>query len=139
MKKFVWAALLAIPTLAALDQRASAGGPCFIYDLCGCRIKFCPNISCSACGIRCGPSGGPSFNECCGVVPGPWYTFWPNGGCMMTSPYTCAKWMYDDHFQMTAPWGPAYPSAPPCYGSGPQFPGTSMMTGGYVPSYWYGH
>src|SRR5262249_34555680 len=137
MKRFVWAAVLAVPVFAATQQRASAeGGFCWMNDFCRFRLKFCaqcyPNCHCPfeggwggpACaGGGCGWGGGwggwgggdacgASFDQCHGVVPGPWYTFWPYGGApFMTSPYTSSTWTYDSNFQGTPPsafpfWGP---------------------------------
>jgi hypothetical protein len=53
---------------------------------------------------------GPCFNECHGVVPGPWYTYWPYGGApVMTSPVQANywHWTYDDNFR--GPPGTAFP------------------------------
>jgi hypothetical protein len=120
MKRLALAALMALPLMAASQQQASAdGGFCCVHDFCRFRIKICAQCYPKACGCApsfgCGGWGGDacgaSFDECHGVVPGPWYTYWPYGGApVMTSPYNFPAWMYDDNFQTPAPspypyWG----------------------------------
>jgi hypothetical protein len=118
MKRLAWAALLALPLSAASPQRASAnGGFCWVHDFCRFKVKICaqcyPNCHCPPTyGMGWGgDSAGPAFDECHGVVPGPWYTYWPYGGApFMTSPYQFATWSYDNNFQTPAPypyWGPS--------------------------------
>ena len=122
MKRFAWATLLALPLLALSQQQASAnGGFCWVHDFCRFRFKMCaqcyPNCHCACHGWGGWGGGGnacgPAFDECHGVVPGPWYTYWPYGGApVMTSPYNFPAWVYDDHFQVPAPspypyWGPS--------------------------------
>jgi hypothetical protein len=98
MRQFLWAALLAVPLFAAAGQKASAWGCC-----------------------DCGHS---HFYPCLGVVPGPWYTYWPTGpgGAMASSAYF-GEWKYPCHFQTPAP-----------------FPVDSFCSdyGGFYPAYWYG-
>jgi hypothetical protein len=134
MKKFAWAALIALPLLAFIQQKASAGdGCCWAHEFCRFKIKICAQVwPCPRCGHGYGGCGsgygyggygygsgsdvcGPCFNECAGVVPGPWYTYWPYGGApVMTSPFNFWSWNYDDNFRLTsgaAPfpyWGPAH-------------------------------
>lgn len=101
MKRIVWAAVLALPFLVASEQRAAAWG------CCG--------------GGGCG--GNSHFFPCLGIVPGPWYNYWPMGPCgaMATScPYS--HWHYPDHFRTPAPIGESFCSD----------------YGGFYPSYWYG-
>src|SRR5437868_2865798 len=114
MKQFARAALLSLPLLAFIQPRASAGdGWCWTHEFCRFKIKLCAQVwpchhCCDGgCGGGYGGSGygnpdlcGPHFNECAGVVPGPWYTYWPYGGApVMTSPYSYWNWTYDDHFR----------------------------------------
>jgi hypothetical protein len=101
MKQYLWATLLALSCLVAWEQKASAWG----------------------CGGGCG--GGPScFFPCQGIVPGPWYDFWPSGPCgQMAASCSYGHWHYSNHFQTPAP-----------------FPNDSFCNdyGGFYPSYWYG-
>ena len=112
MRKLAWAALIALPFMAAGAQQASAnGGFCWVGDFCRFRIKLCaqcypkcgcaPHFGCGSCGGGWGGDAcGGTFDECHGVVPGPWYTYWPYGGApVMTSPYNYPAWVYDDNFQ----------------------------------------
>jgi hypothetical protein len=117
MKKFLWAALVMVLFLAAGQERASAEhryAPCWaLHGLSGISSLFSGGCCCS-----CGPCGG--YNDCCGVVPGPWYLYWP-AGCppAMYGPLP-GCWSYADHFQVSAPV--PFCAAPP----------------GAYPSYWYG-
>jgi hypothetical protein len=97
MKPLLWAALLALPLLALADQKASAWGCC---------------------------EGGHShFFPCLGVVPGPWYSYWPTGSCgAMAAPHSFGGWKYPCHFQAPVPVGDSFCSD----------------YGGFYPGYWYG-
>ena len=98
MRQFLWAALLAAPLFVAAEQKASAWGCC-----------------------DCGHS---HFFPCFGVVPGPWYAYWPMGpGGAMAAQQPYCGWRYPCHFQNPVPVGDSFCSD---YG------------GGYYPSYWYG-
>jgi hypothetical protein len=101
MKQFLWAALLACPLLAAAERTALAWG--------------CPD---------CSQGGGHShFFPCLGVVPGPWYMYWPTGpGGAMAASQPYSGWRYPSHFQNPAPIGDSFCSD----------------YGGFYPSYWYG-
>ena len=121
MKKCLWAVILALPMFAVSPQKAWAFGP--YYGPCwamhgASAVKSLLGGDCS-CACSCGPCGG--FNECCGIVPGPWYLYWPQG-CppVMAAPYY-GCWSYANHFQSPAPVGWYCPPAPGSY-----------------PSYWYG-
>lgn len=98
MRQFLWAALLAVPLLAVAEQRASAWG-------------------------CCGGDGHSHFFPCLGIVPGPWYDYWPLGPCgaMATAEPYCG-WHYPCHFQAVVPIGDSFCSD----------------YGGYYPGYWYG-
>jgi hypothetical protein len=104
MRRLIWAAVAALPLLAVAEQRASAWG---------------------CCGPGLAGGGDPRFFPCLGIVPGPWYTYWPTGpgGEMISDSYSGA-WRYRFHFQTPVPIGESFCSD---YGSG-----------GYYPSYWYG-
>ncbi|HLN30794.1 MAG TPA: hypothetical protein VK395_23850 [Gemmataceae bacterium] len=151
MNKLIWAALLGLPALALYPQQAAADGCLNLQG--GFRLKICASgffkAWCEPCGCApacapgCGGSGG--FNECSGVVPGPWYLYWPYGGSgYMTAPSTYPGWVYDNNFQTPAPVYPYWPqsSAPaaaaPGYQAPSQFLNTSTQPAGYYPSYWYG-
>jgi hypothetical protein len=106
MRRFLWAAAVALPLLAVAEQRASAWG------CCG-----------PGCGL--GLFGKPHYFPCLGVVPGPWYTYWPTGpGGEMISEAYFGHWKYRFHFQTPVPIGDSFCSD---YGGG-----------GFYPSYWYG-
>jgi len=97
MKQFLWAALLALPLFAATEQKASAWGCC--------------------------GGGDGHFFPCLGIVPGPWYLYWPTGPCgAMAAPDNFGAWRYPCHFQT------------------PVLVGDSFCSdyGGYYPGYWYG-
>ena len=98
MRQFLWAALLAVPLLVAAEQKASAWGCC--------------------------DGGGHShFFPCFGIVPGPWYAYWPMGPCgAMATQYPYCGWRYPCHFQAAAPVGDSFCSD----------------YGGFYPGYWYG-
>jgi hypothetical protein len=149
MKKMMWAALLALPLLAVSQTRVTAG---CCYDFSGCfRVKICAAgalkcVKTPFCCDQCCPSGGNGGNcygggcpggDCSGQVPGPWYTYWPQGGApYMTSQYATQGWTYDSNFQLPAPVYPYWPNAAqtrPAPFSAPGF-----QPAGYYPSYWYG-
>lgn len=109
MKKFLLAALLALPLTALAQAPASAGDCCccsspticcnfgFKFKCWGCCSCCCDDCCKPCCGSPCGGCGG-----CCA----PWYSYWP----------------YDAHFQTPAPTGyPYWPAgqAPMMYGSPP--------------------
>ena len=81
-----------------------------------------------------------------GIVPGPWYTYWPGGGCdnRMTSAYANDCWTYEMNFQTPAPMFPYWPPSqtPNTYLSSPGsptfYPNMGYQPAGYYPSYWYG-
>jgi len=103
MSQFVRAALLALPLVAGVEQKAFAWGCC----------------------CECG-QGQSHFFPCLGIVPGPWYSYWPTGpGGEMTSSGYYGQWKYPNHFQTPAPI-PVGESFCSDYG------------GGFYPSYWYG-
>jgi len=123
MKQFLCAAVLALALLAAAEQKASAWGCCGgggLGHLCpfggGCggggRNPLCPS------GRGCGGGRLGSLFPCLGIVPGPWYTYWPDGGI----PAQGGDWRYWMHFQTPAPIGESFCSD----------------YGGYYPGYWYG-
>jgi hypothetical protein len=111
MRKLAWAALLSLPLLAVSQQKASAdGGFCWVHDFCQFRLKLCAQCYGNGCCGPCHLGGhsrdhcGPAFDECHGIVPGPWYTYWPyDGAPFMTSPYNFPAWVYDDNFKYGAP------------------------------------
>ena len=108
MRRFLWAALLALPLVAAAEQKA------FAWGCCGCGL-----------GGLFGGGGAGNYFPCLGIVPGPWYTYWPVGpGGEMISDSASGRWRYRFHFQTPVPIGESFCSD---YGSG-----------GYYPSYWYG-
>jgi hypothetical protein len=119
MRKFLWATLV-LPLFTLSQQKATADNryaPCWaLHGLSG--VKSLLHGGCGCC-CSCGPCIG--YNECCGVVPGPWYLYWPAGCPPVMSGPPAMGWSYADHFQVSAPV--PYPCAPP--------PGT-------YPSYWYG-
>jgi hypothetical protein len=159
MRKFILAALLALPLVALHTERAAAWG-CGCGDGCsmccgtptitaniGIKFKLFGGLSC-CCDNCCGGCGGCG-GGCCGGggMAAPWYSYWP----------------YDAHFMTPAPTG--YPNWPagmgammygsPCasaYGPPPPpmaLPGPSPYAApatvqpcGYTPaqapSYWYG-
>jgi hypothetical protein len=106
MKRFLWVALLALPFLAVSGQKASAWGLC------------------ADCG-GCAGGGQGHFFPCLGIVPGPWYNYWPKGpGGGMVGP-SIPHWRFPMNFQTPAP-----------------IPvGESFCSdyGGFYPSYWYGN
>jgi hypothetical protein len=143
MKKFILAALLALPFLAA-PQRAAAqccGGGC-----CGGGGPICSTLACMAnkvctyahCGGCCGHpwQGGPfSCLSCPGRIPGPWYLYWPNNGAMVADfgyGNGASWWSLENHFVAPAPTGFAYPPPPMSIGVSWASPD------GGCPSYWYG-
>ncbi len=149
MKKFLWAAVLALPFVAADFQKATAAGGCL--NLSGCyRLKLCfacknciscSPFSCCPCPSPgegggcasggCGPFGGCSWGDCAGQLPGPWYTYWPQPGTgMMTSQYAYPDWNYQYNFQTPAPVFPGY-------GPGAVAPVAAVGAATY-PNYWYG-
>jgi hypothetical protein len=99
MKRFILAALLSLPLLAAAGQTASAGDCCSPTFRIGFSMAFKGWAGCSQdCGCN------PNPNPCCGGCNSacvnwgqlaPWYSYWP----------------YDGHFQTPAPTG--YPYYPP--------------------------
>ena len=148
MKKLIWAALAALSFATWGTATASAGeGFGFQYQICchRCRIYIpCPNpcalFQCGCgqahAGCGCGLCNPYAFNQCAGLLPGPWYTFWPAPGTnVMTSSYTYPNWFYDDNFRQVP--------APPPYGYGyapvaavsPR--PTALQPANYYPSYWY--
>jgi hypothetical protein len=109
MKKFILAALMALPLSILAQQRASADGCACCFSTppvgltIGFRFKFSGGLllkgppQCGGCGIgccsNCGPCGG--CGGCGGGCAAPWYTYWPQ----------------DAHFQSPAPTGyPYWPS-----------------------------
>jgi hypothetical protein len=122
MKKFIWAGLLALPLAVCPASTARADGPIvsWVFQLKG------------------------QFNT--GIVPGPWYTYWPGGGCdnRMTSAYANDCWTYEMNFQTPAPMFPYWPPSqtPNTYLSSPGsptfYPNMGYQPAGYYPSYWYG-
>src|SRR5579864_6452694 len=104
MKKLLWAALAALSFATWSPAPVSAGeGFGFQYQICGhrCRIFIpCPNpcalFHCGCAqphGCGCGLCNPYAFNECAGLLPGPWYTFWPAPGTgVMTSNYIYPNW-----------------------------------------------
>jgi hypothetical protein len=167
MRKFLLAALLALPLLALAPRSASADGCC---NFCsptvklniGCMFKCwcsascsdccssscCWNPCCKPCGSCCNSCGGGCGGGC--GYAAPWYSYWPT----------------DAHFMTPAPTGyPYWPSpmtsgmghAAAGYGGGapycgnnwqaPQAPpmpygAPAVQPCGYspqAPSYWYPH
>jgi hypothetical protein len=153
MKRFMAAAILAVPLLASSAQASGCCWPCQINTPCvkinipsycipipqvDFRIRWgcCAPPSCgpgggtgcgiSFCGDRCGYGGGLN-----GPV-GPWYLYWP----------------LEAHFN--APAMPQYPYWPSPMGMAPgspiggpaagpaNFHSPGMQQVGYVPPYWYG-
>ena len=103
MRQFVWAALLALLLFATAEQKVSAWG-------------------CCCCG---GGSGDGHYFPCLGIVPGPWYLYWPSG--VEGNPTgSFGNWKYPCNFQAPVPVGESFCSD---YGG----------IGGYYPGYWYGH
>jgi len=96
MRKFILAALLALPLTAATNQQASAGccaTPTFCFNM---GFKWKAWACCSCC---CDDCHGCGHKKCCGGGGGggaPWYAYWP----------------YDGHFQTPAPTGYPYWPAP---------------------------
>lgn len=109
MKRFLWAALLALPLVAASAQKASAWGCCGGCGGCGGFSGFCLE----------------RFLPCSGSAPGPWYLYWPTGSCGGMFGPCAAHWQYPWHFQTPAPIGESFCSD---YGAGGTYPG-----------YWYGY
>jgi hypothetical protein len=156
MKKFLWVALFALPVLAVSPRHAAASGGC--WDLSGCwRIKIClacnmkcnhEPFCCNPCvGGNCGGGygggyGGSCGADCSGVVPGPWYTYWPTPGnpYVQSAPQAYPGWTYFDNFQTPAPVYPFWPTSPSSYAGsvnyGMQY--TNYQPTNYYPSYWYG-
>jgi hypothetical protein len=147
MKKFLWAALLALPILAVSPRDAAAGGGC--WDLSGCwRLKICfaSSVKCCYEPFCCSPGGGGGGGgcyggDCSGQVPGPWYLYWPSAGnpYVQTAPQAYPGWTYDNNFQAPAPVYPFWPTAPRPYAAsayGTQY--TNYQPANYYPSYWYG-
>jgi hypothetical protein len=96
MRQFLWAALLALLLFATLEQKASAWG-------------------------CCDGSGSGHYFSCLGVVPGPWYLYWPTG-VEGSSTGSFGNWSYPCHFQTPVPIGDSFCSD----------------YGGFYPGYWYG-
>ncbi len=140
MKRFILAALVAVPLVAAAGQTAHAGDCCSQTFRLGFSIAFKGWAGCS-----CDPGCNPNPNPCCGSPCG------PCGGCN-SAPVNWGQlapwylyWPYDGHFQTPAPTGfPSYPpnmtapalpmgAAPAGYGNQygyvppTTFPGTSSM------------
>jgi hypothetical protein len=169
MKRLLVAALAALPMFLVAPHQAHAEGGCL--NLQGCfRVKICgtgclkawcepfccaPCNSCACPGGGCGgggypgggcPGGGcngcPGFDECHGIVPGPWYTYWPYGGMpFQSSSEAYPAWVYDMHFQTPAPVPyPFWPAASPtAFAAGEAPPvAASVQSVGYTPQYWYG-
>jgi len=103
MKKFILAAVLALPLTALVSQQASASNHCTpLYRVgislglvfrgwCGCEPMVCPPKGChKGKGMPCAGTG-------CG---GPWYNSWPHPA----------------HFQTPAPTGYPWWPAPMTYG-----------------------
>ncbi len=147
MKKLLWAAGLALPLLALSQQKVQAQGHVFMAQVNCCRIKVCLPSCPKCCEINTycfGCCNGADYDACHGVVPGPWYSYWPSGdGTTMTGavyPY----WMYDDHFQVSAPIYPYWPgSAAPVAATGAEVSAgqnlsSNFQPAGFYPSYWYG-
>jgi hypothetical protein len=116
MKRLILAGLLALPFLTASPARADNPFACL-------------KANCNT-----------------GIVPGPWYTYWPSdGGYVMTSQYANCCWTYESNFNTSAPIYPFWPTSPTPYTtlSGndfpSSFPATGFQPGGYYPSYWYGN
>jgi hypothetical protein len=115
MKKFLLAAIFALPLTALAGQRASAGDCCtpmyrigfsvgIVYrGWCGCDYSCCkaPHNT-GSCGNKCGGCG----SGCSFPGGGPWYGYWP----------------YPAHFQSPAPTGYPYWPAPMTYGGYAQAP-----------------
>ena len=90
MNRFLWAALLALPFLAASGQKASAWG------------------CCGGCG-GCSGFGFARFLPCSGTAPGPWYLYWPKGPCgAMVAQGSFGHWRYPNHFQTPVPVGDSF-------------------------------
>jgi hypothetical protein len=157
MKKFLGAALLALPMLALGEKSARAQGRCvnlagsFHIKICatGCFKAWCePFCGCNPCCGGGGYGGAAAYNECHGVVPGPWYTYWPSAQnpAVMTSPYETPGWNYAMNFQTPAPIPGGFPYWPAAAAAQPAAtatvaappPATNLQPAGYYPSYWYG-
>jgi hypothetical protein len=164
MRKLIWTGLLALPLLALSQQPASAHGLNFNTGCVnlqgGFRIKFCAagflNTFCEqfpCCFQQCGPCptggcgsgggygyGGCPGNDCSGVAPGPWYTYWPTAAnpYVMTSPVDTPGWTYASNFQTPAPLYPYW--APVAYVNVPSVPNPNagFQPTSFAPSYWYG-
>jgi hypothetical protein len=112
MRKYILAAVLALPLTALGQQQAWAGGggdcctPLYRVGIsiglvfrgwCGCDYSCCKQKV--GCG-HCGSGGGGGGGGCC-TFPGgaPWYGYWP----------------YPAHFQTPAPTGYPYWPAPMTY------------------------
>jgi hypothetical protein len=115
MKRFILAALLALPLAAAAGQTATAGDCCSPTFRIGFSMAFKGWAGCSSepgCSPNpnpsCNPCGGGGCNNCSSACVNwgqlaPWYQYWP----------------YDGHFQTSAPTGfPGYPPAMTAYGYG---------------------
>ncbi len=122
MKKFILAALVALPLTAWAGQRASAGDCCTpLYRVgislgivwrgwCGCDYSCCKQ---KMGGTKC---GGGGCGGCSFANGGPWYGAWP----------------YTAHFQNPAPTGYPYWPAPMGYAAAPVMtapPAMAMMPG----------
>jgi hypothetical protein len=114
MKKFILAALLALPLTALAQSSARAGGcgdcctPLYRVGIsvglvfrgwCGCDYSTCKQ-TCNGASGHCGGGGGGGGG--CFPGGGPWYGAWP----------------YSAHFQTPAPTGYPYWPAPMGYGAG---------------------
>jgi hypothetical protein len=131
MKKFILAALVALPLTALSQQRAAAGsggcGDCCtpLYRVgmsigivwrgwCGCDYSCCKQ-KCNHCGSAYGGGGGGGGGA---SFPGggPWYGYWPHPA----------------HFQTPAPTGYPYWPAPMTYSGYGAAPMQMPMDGGYA-------
>ncbi len=151
MKKYMAAAILALPFLASSARADGCGMPCQIclpsvkINIPGCCIPIPkPEVHCSfsckfnwGCGAPCGGGYGPPSCFGCGGggagagQAGPWYLYWP----------------LEAHFNApTMPQYPYWPSpmgmAPGAAIGGPAAAGPANFHGGmqqvgYVPPYWY--
>jgi hypothetical protein len=128
MKKMLWASLAALLFVVVHQPTARA-------DVLGRLTPFGVGLHMFASGVLCCDPHRPAFNECAGIVPGPWYLYWPyDGSCRMTSPISSFHWEYECHFQTPAPVYPYWAASQGVYPT----PATGFQATGYYPSYWYG-
>jgi hypothetical protein len=128
MKKMLWASLTTLLFLAVHQSHARADilGRMAPVGL-GARMFACCVLTCDA--------HRPWFDECHGIVPGPWYLYWPyDGSGGMTSPVSSNHWHYENHFQTPAPIYPYWAASQGVYPT----PSTGFQATGYYPDYWYG-